>query len=68
MFGASTISDEDIGQREQGSGGCSPLSVFPLNLQIRETHVLVRLLWMCYPRNWEFGSALSKLWNFGGGV
>jgi hypothetical protein len=21
---------------------------------------------MYFPRNWEFGSALSKLWNFGG--
>jgi hypothetical protein len=28
-----------------------------------ETRILIRLL-----RNWEFGSALSKLWNLGGGV
>jgi hypothetical protein len=29
----------------------------------------IRLLWMYsyFPRNWEFGSALSKLQNFGGG-
>jgi hypothetical protein len=32
-----------------------------------ETHVLIRLLWKYFPRNWEFGSALSKLWNFGWG-
>jgi hypothetical protein len=25
------------------------------------------LLWMYFPRNWEFGSALSKLRKFGGG-
>jgi hypothetical protein len=31
-----------------------------------ESRILVRLLWMYFPRNWEFGSALSKLWNFGG--
>jgi hypothetical protein len=33
-----------------------------------ETHILIRLLWMYFPQNWEFGSALSKLWNFGGGL
>jgi hypothetical protein len=27
---------------------------------------LVVLLRMYFPRNWEFDSALSKLWNFGG--
>jgi hypothetical protein len=32
-----------------------------------ETHILIRLLWMYFPWNWEFSSALSKLWNFGGG-
>ena len=32
-----------------------------------ESRILVRLLRMYFPRNWEFGSALSKLRNFGGG-
>jgi hypothetical protein len=32
-----------------------------------ETRILIRLLRMYFPRNWEFGSALSKLRNFGGG-
>jgi hypothetical protein len=31
-----------------------------------ETHIFIRLLSMHFPRNWEFGSALSKLRNFGG--
>jgi hypothetical protein len=34
-----------------------------------ETRILIRLLRMYFPRNWEFGSALSKRRNFeGGGV
>ena len=37
--------------------------------KMSESHILVRLLPMYFPRNWEFGSALSKLRNFeGGGV
>ena len=28
--------------------------------------ILVRLLRVYFPRNWEFGSAVSKLGNFGG--
>jgi hypothetical protein len=32
-----------------------------------ETRILIRLLLMYFPQNWEFGSALSKLQNFGGG-
>jgi hypothetical protein len=32
-----------------------------------ETCILIRLLRMCFPWNWEFGSALSKLRNFGEG-
>jgi hypothetical protein len=35
--------------------------------KMSETRILVRLLRMYFPRNWEFGSALSKLRNFGGG-
>jgi hypothetical protein len=36
----------------------------PLNLQMSETGILIRLLRMYFPRNWEFGLALSKLRNF----
>jgi hypothetical protein len=28
-----------------------------------ETHIVIRFLWMYFPRKWEFGSALSKLRN-----
>jgi hypothetical protein len=62
----STNSVEDRGQRERGSGGGPVRSGAPLNLQMSETHILVRLLWLYFPRNWEFGSALSKLRNFCG--
>jgi hypothetical protein len=31
-----------------------------------EIHVLITLLHMYFPWNWEFSSALSKLQNFGG--
>jgi hypothetical protein len=55
--GGSTNSVEDIRQRERGSRGGSPL---------------VRGSARCYGctdvRNWKFGSDLSKLGNFGGGV
>jgi hypothetical protein len=33
-----------------------------------ETHITIRLLWLYFPQNWEFGSALSKLQNFEGVV
>jgi hypothetical protein len=33
---------------------------------MNETRILITLLWMYIPRNCEFGSALSKLRNFGG--
>jgi hypothetical protein len=29
-------------------------------LQMNETCILITLLWMYIPRNWELGSALSK--------
>jgi hypothetical protein len=32
-----------------------------------ETRILIRLLQMYIPQNWEFGPAFSKLRNFGGG-
>jgi hypothetical protein len=66
--GGSTNSVEDRGQRDRGSGGGSPQSGVPLNLQMNETHILIRLLRMYIPRNWEFGSALAKPRNFVGGV
>jgi hypothetical protein len=34
---------------------------------MNETNILIRLLRMYIPWNWEFGSALAKLKNFGGG-
>jgi hypothetical protein len=53
--------------RENGDlGAVAPYSGVPLNLQINETHILIRLLRMFIPRNWKFGSALAKLRNFGG--
>jgi hypothetical protein len=45
----------------------APYSGVPLNLQMNEPRILIRLLRMYFPRNREFGSALSKLWNFGKG-
>jgi hypothetical protein len=54
--------------REKGDlGALAPLSGVPLNLQISKTRILIRLLRMYFPENWEFGLALSKLWNFGVG-
>jgi hypothetical protein len=48
-------------------GAVIPKSGVPLTLQMSETHILIRMLWMYFPRNWEFGPALSKLRNFGAG-
>jgi hypothetical protein len=56
------------GHRDRRSGGGSPPppeSGVPLNLQMNETRILIRLLRMYIQRNWEFGSALAKLRNFG---
>jgi hypothetical protein len=44
----------------------APYSGVPLNFKMSETRILIRFLWMYFPRNWAFGSALSKLRNFGG--
>jgi hypothetical protein len=48
--------------RENGDlgGGC-PLFRGSAQFAMSETHILIRLLWMYFPWNWEFGSALSKL-------
>jgi hypothetical protein len=54
--------------RENGDlGAVAPYSGVPLHLQMNEIHILIRLLRMYIPRNWEFGSALAKLRNFGRG-
>jgi hypothetical protein len=66
LGGGSTNSVEHRGQRERGLGAVAPLSGVPFKMQMSETRIPVRLLWMYFPRNWEFGSALSKLQNFGG--
>jgi hypothetical protein len=56
------------GRENVDLGVLAPNSGVPLNLQMIETRVLIRLLrmYVYFPRNWEFGSALSKLRNFGG--
>jgi hypothetical protein len=53
--------------RENGDlGAVVPYSGAPLNLQMSETRILIRLLRMYFPWNREFSSALSKLQNFEG--
>jgi hypothetical protein len=53
--------------RENGDlGAVALLVVVPLNLQIIETRILITFLCMYIPRNWEFGSSLAKLREFGG--
>jgi hypothetical protein len=55
--------------RENGDlGAVAPESGVPLNLKMSEPRILIRLLRMYFPRNWEFGSALSKLQDFGRGL
>jgi hypothetical protein len=56
------------GRENRDLGAVAPYSGVTLNLQMDETHILIRLLRMYIPRNWEFGSTLEKLRNFGGGV
>jgi hypothetical protein len=48
--------------RENGDlGAVASKSEVPLNLQVNETHILIRLLRMFIPCNWEFSSALPLL-------
>jgi hypothetical protein len=47
-------------------GAVARWSGVPLSLQMSETCMLIRFLWMYFPQNWEFGSAMLKLWNFRG--
>jgi hypothetical protein len=46
------------GQREQGLWAVAPSAGVPLYLQMSETCILIRLLWMYFPQNWEFSSVL----------
>jgi hypothetical protein len=55
---------EGTGQTERGSGGGSPLIRGSTQFAKSDTRILIRLLRMYFPRNWEFGLALSKLRNF----
>jgi hypothetical protein len=68
--GGSTNSVEDRGQRERGSGGGSPLvrgsAQFAIQFNFDKLSGCQVLLRMYFPRNWEFGSALSKLRNVAG--
>jgi hypothetical protein len=57
--GGSKNSVEERGQRERGSGGGSPVFRVTIKFAKNETHILIRLLRMYIPRNWEFGSALA---------
>jgi hypothetical protein len=68
--GGSTNSVEDRGLRERGSGGGSPLvrssALFAIWFDFVKLSGCRGLLRMYFPRNWEFGPALSKIRNFGG--
>jgi hypothetical protein len=69
--GGSTNSVENGEQRERGSRSGSPLVRGSAQFAIRVDFVKLSgcrgLLRMYFPRNCEFGPALSKLRNFGGG-
>jgi hypothetical protein len=54
-WGCSTNSVENRGQIDRESGDGSPQSGVPLNLQMNETCILIRLLRMYIAHNWEFG-------------
>jgi hypothetical protein len=46
--------------RENGDlGAVAPYSGVPLSLQMNETLILIRLLWMYIPRTWEYSTALG---------
>jgi hypothetical protein len=55
--------------RENGDlGAVAPYSGVPLNLQMSETRILIRLLRMYFPRNYKFGSVCQNLGISGVGV
>jgi hypothetical protein len=60
-----TNSVEDRGQTERGSGGGSPPVRGSTQFANEWNRIVIRLLRMYIPWNWEFGSALAKLRNFG---
>jgi hypothetical protein len=55
---------EPSGPVQASNGITLPYSGDPLNLQMSETHILVRLLQMYFPRNWKFGLTLSFIHSF----
>jgi hypothetical protein len=55
------------GRQNGDLGAVAPKSGVLLNLQMSETRILIKLLQVYFPWNWEFSPALSKLQNFGGG-
>jgi hypothetical protein len=65
--GGSTNSVEDRCRENGNLGVVAPDPGFPLSLQMSETIIFIKLLRMYFPRNWGFGSSLSKLRNLGGG-
>jgi hypothetical protein len=65
--GGQQIQLRTVDRENEDLGAVTPWSGVPLNLQMSETRILIRLLRMYFPQKLEFGSALSKLRNFGGG-
>jgi hypothetical protein len=65
-WGVQQIQLRTGGRENEDLGAVAPSSGVPLNLQMSQTGILIRLLRIYFPRNWEFGSALSKLRNFVG--
>jgi hypothetical protein len=66
--GVKQIQLKTEGRKNGNLWAVAPQSGVPLSLEMSETRILIRLLRMYFPRNWEFGSALLKLRNFGGGL
>jgi hypothetical protein len=60
--GVQQVQLETEGRENGDLGAVAPYSGVLLSLQTSETRILIRLLRMYFPRNREFGSALS---NFG---
>jgi hypothetical protein len=54
------------GRKNRDQGALVPKSGVPLNSKMSETSILVWLLRMYFPRNWEFASDLSNIRNLGG--
>jgi hypothetical protein len=67
VVGGQKIQSKTEGRENGDLGAVDPYPGVPLNLQMGETPILIKLLRMYFPRNREFGSALSKLRYFAGG-